>query len=115
MVVDDAEADRINLEQIISDKGISVISARNGKEALQKACAERPDMIFLDILMPDMDGFETCRVLRDVEAMKDIPVVIVSSKSNKADRIWAMEQGATAYLTKPYTPADIDGMLGRFH
>lgn len=114
MIVDDAESDRIHLEQIVREKGFSVVSAKSGKEAIEKVRDQRPNMIFLDILMPDMDGFETCRTLHDEEGLSGIPVVMVSSKSNKADRVWAMEQGASGYLTKPYTSADIDGMLGRF-
>jgi len=114
MIVDDAEADRIHLEQIVRDHGFSVVSARSGREAIEKVRDRRPDLIFLDILMPDMDGFETCRTLNDDEGLSGIPVVMVSSKSNKADRVWAMEQGASGYVTKPYTQADIDGMLGRF-
>lgn len=114
MIVDDAEADRIHLEQIVRDHGFSVVSARSGREAIEKVRDRRPDLIFLDILMPDMDGFETCRTLNDDAGLSGIPVVMVSSKSNKADRVWAMEQGASGYVTKPYTQADIDGMLGRF-
>lgn len=114
MIVDDAEADRIHLEQIVRDNGFSVVSAKSGREAIEKVRDRRPDLIFLDILMPDMDGFETCRTLNDDKGLSGIPVVMVSSKSNKADRVWAMEQGASGYVTKPYTQADIDGMLGRF-
>ncbi len=115
LVVDDAEPDRLNLQQIVSENGITVASASSGREALEKARSDRPDLIFLDILMPDMDGFETCRMLRNDETTRGIPVVIVSSKSNKADRIWALEQGASAYITKPYTAADIQGTLAQFH
>lgn len=114
MIVDDAEADRIHLEQIVQGHGFSVVSARTGKEAIEKVRDHRPDLIFLDILMPDMDGFETCRTLNDDKGLSGIPVVMVTSKANKADRIWAMEQGASGYVTKPYSTADIDGMLVRF-
>jgi len=115
LVVDDAEPDRLNLEQIVSENGVTVASASSGREALEMARSDRPDLIFLDILMPDMDGFETCRMLRNDETTSRIPVVIVSSKSNKADRVWALEQGASAYITKPYTEADIQGTLAQFH
>ncbi|MEX0914409.1 MAG: response regulator [Wenzhouxiangellaceae bacterium] len=115
LVVDDAEADRLNLEQIVVENGVSVSSAANGREAIEKARSDRPDLIFLDILMPEMDGFETCRLLQGDEHTRDIPVVIVSSKPNKADRIWALEQGASGYITKPYTASDIQGALAQYH
>ncbi|GAB4189091.1 MAG: response regulator [Wenzhouxiangellaceae bacterium] len=115
LIVDDAAPDRTNLEQIISDHGLLVATAKNGEEALEKIQSDVPDLIFLDILMPGMDGFETCRNLRANEATSKIPVVIVSSKANKADRVWAMEQGASAYVTKPYTADDIHDVMQRFN
>lgn len=115
LIVDDAAPDRVNLEQIVSEDGLMVTTAANGIEALEKAKADTPDIIFLDILMPGMDGFETCRTLRANDSTRNIPVVMVSSKSNKADRIWAMEQGASGYITKPYTADDIRGMMQRFN
>lgn len=115
LIVDDAAPDRVNLEQIISKDGLMVTTAANGQEAIEKARNDTFDLIFLDILMPDMDGFETCRNLRAEDSTRNIPVVMVSSKANKADRIWAMEQGASAYVTKPYTADDIKGALARFN
>ncbi|MCG8463842.1 MAG: response regulator [Xanthomonadales bacterium] len=115
LIVDDAAPDRVNLEQIVSDDGLMVSTATNGNEALEKASEDTPDIIFLDILMPGMDGFETCRNLRKNDNTRNIPVVMVSSKANKADRIWAMEQGASGYITKPYTADDIRGVMERFN
>ena len=115
LIVDDAAPDRVNLEQIVSKDGFMVSTATNGEEAIEKAKNDTPDLIFLDILMPGMDGFETCRSLRANDTTRNIPVVMVSSKANKADRIWAMEQGASGYITKPYTADDIRGVMERFN
>lgn len=107
LIVDDAATDRSNLQGIVTSAGYTASIASSGKEGMARALADKPDVILLDILMQDMDGFELCRGLRANEATKKTPIVIVSSKNNKADRIWALEQGATAYVTKPYKPEDI--------
>jgi twitching motility two-component system response regulator PilH len=81
-----------------------VITANNGKEALEKAKTEKPDLIFLDIIMPDMDGYATCRALINDPETKNIPVIFVTSKGQKADRVWAQMQGGKDLVAKPYSP-----------
>jgi len=103
LVVDDSPADLANIRNIFSELGIVVSTASSGRDAVTKAKSERPGMIFLDIVMPDIDGFETCRQLKADPTTKDIPVVFVSSKNQKADKVWAQMQGGRAYVTKPYT------------
>ncbi|MCK7579679.1 MAG: response regulator [Chromatiales bacterium] len=97
------DTDRKNLEQIVSAAGYQVISAKSGVEAIAKAKAERPDAILLDVIMPEMNGFQACRALTADAATKDIPVVLVSSKGEKTDKLWGEEQGARGYVTKPFT------------
>ena len=70
------------------------------EEAIKKAKAEKPDVIFLDIVMPEMDGFATCRALHEDPETKDIPVIFVSSKNQKADKVWAQMQGAKDLIGK---------------
>lgn len=111
LVVDDSMTALTNIKNIVTDAGCLVFTATNGQEAFEKAKAEKPDVIFLDIIMPDQDGFGTCRKLAGNSETKDIPVVFVTSKNQKADRIWAQMQGAKGYVTKPYTPEDILGQL----
>lgn len=107
LVVDDSPVELANIQGIVSDAGCLVLTATNGQEALTKAKAEKPDLIFLDIVMPDQDGFATCRELSNDTATKDIPVVFVTSKNQKADRVWAQMQGAKGYITKPYDSNEI--------
>ncbi len=107
LIVDDAATDRSNLQNIVTAAGFIASTANSGREGMERALLDKPDVILLDILMQDMDGFELCRSLRAHETTKKTPIVIVSSKNNKADRIWAMEQGATAYVAKPYKPEEI--------
>jgi twitching motility two-component system response regulator PilH len=103
LVVDDSPVDQANIKNALSDAGCIVITASNGTEAIAKAKAEKPAIIFLDIIMPEMDGFETCRTLSQDPLTKDIPIVFVSSKDQKADRVWGQLQGAKGHLAKPFT------------
>lgn len=107
LVVDDSVAELKNIKAILTDAGYVVVTAASGKESLEKAKAEQPSIIFLDIVMPEMDGYEACRTLAQDPSTKQIPVVFVSSKSQKADRIWGQLQGAKGYVAKPYTADQI--------
>jgi len=106
LVVDDSPTDLAHIQSIVADAGCMVLTASNGQEALDKARTDKPDLIFLDIIMPDHDGFGTCRQLTSDNDTKGIPVVFVTSKNQKADRLWAQMQGAKGYITKPYA-ADV--------
>ena len=107
LICDDSSTDRQNLEQILSKVSCIVIVCANGKDAIAKAKAEKPDLIFLDIVMPEMDGYATCRALRNDAETKGIPVVFVSSKGQKADKMWAQMQGGKDLVSKPFTADDI--------
>ena len=114
LVVDDVATDRIHLSEILTDAGYQVITAASGKEALNLANSDKPDLIFLDIVMDDMDGYQACRKLTSGETTKDIPVVMVSANKQKVDKLWARKQGARAYVTKPYTNDDITSQIQKF-
>lgn len=114
LVVDDVTTDRLHLQEILADAGYQVVTASSGREALQMASTENPDLIFLDIVMEDMDGYQACRKLTTNERTKHIPVVIVSANNQKVDRLWAQKQGARAYVTKPYTSEDIASQILKF-
>lgn len=107
LVVDDVATDLKKLETIIAGAGYTVITASSGKDAIEKTKSMQPDAVFLDVIMPDMNGFQVCRAIKTDDATKRIPVVIVSSKGEKTDKVWGQEQGATAYITKPYTSDQI--------
>ena len=111
LCVDDSATDLKNLEQICSGAGYQVITATSGKDAVAKAKSEHPDAILLDVIMPDMNGFQVCRAITHDAATKDIPVILVSSKGEKTDKLWGAEQGAKGYVTKPYTPDQLLGEL----
>ncbi len=114
LCVDDVAADLINIEKIVASANIHVRTATSGAEAIEKAKSEKPGIIFLDVNMPGMDGFATTRALKKDPDTKDIPVVLVTSKGQKADKMWAKMQGAEGYVVKPYTEADILDQLKAF-
>ena len=107
LVVDDSAPELSNIKKIISNIGCIVISASNGKQALDLAKSEKPDIIFMDIIMPDMDGYEATRKLSNDPLTRNIPIIFVSSKGQKADKLWGQMQGGKGYITKPYTPEQI--------
>jgi twitching motility two-component system response regulator PilH len=107
LVVDDSPVELANLRTLLTDHGYHTIVATTGREAVERASAESPSLILLDIIMPDMDGYEACRKLRADPKTKSIPVVFVSSKNQKADHLWASMQGAKSLVCKPYTPEQI--------
>nr|MBS0021524.1 response regulator [Gammaproteobacteria bacterium] len=107
LVCDDSATDVTNIKGILEDVGCTVITAFNGAEALRMAKVEKPDMIFLDIIMPEMDGYEACRSLANDPATKHIPVVFVTTKNQKADRLWAQMQGGKDFISKPFVAEQI--------
>ena len=107
LVVDDTAAHLQQMKEIVSEAGYQGITATSGKEAVEKTKSEKPDMVFLDIVMDDLDGYGACREITRDPATKDIPVVFVSTKSNRADRLWAEKQGAKALLSKPINSDEI--------
>lgn len=102
LIVDDeeyiVELLRINLKK----QGYEPICAYSGVEALEQAQKMRPDLILLDIMMPDMDGLETCRKLREDRTMKKVPIIILSAKSEETDKVIGLGVGADDYMTKPF-------------
>jgi twitching motility two-component system response regulator PilH len=114
LVVDDSPAELTNLRKIVADLGCIVISASNGVQAVELAKSEKPDIIFMDIIMPDMDGYEATRKLSNDPAVKNIPIIFISSKNQKADKLWGQMQGGKGYITKPYTPDQIIKQIRMF-
>lgn len=111
LIVDDSATDLMNLKNIVESKGVQTVTASSGKEAIEKAKNESPDLIFMDIIMDNMDGYSACREIKAEANTKDIPVVFVTSKNQKADVMWAKKQGGRALVGKPYTDADIAAEL----
>jgi len=114
LIVDDIRSEVQLIANVLTPQGYDCIQASNAVEAMERARAERPDLILLDIVMPGQDGFATCRQLKRDAATKDIPVVLVSSKNGESDRFWGQKQGAVEYLPKPFSPSDLMSIVKRF-
>jgi len=102
LVTDDEPANYRILEEYLSECGFSVLTASNGKKALELATAHPPDLILLDVVMPGIDGFETCRQLKDQEVTAAIPVIFTTSLTRTAEKVKGFRAGAVDYITKPF-------------
>lgn len=104
LVVDDESSLRLLVVGTLQAYDYQVFKAENGYEALEIARSERPDLVLLDVAMPEMDGFEVCRRLKADPVTKDVVVVMLTVLAQEADRKRGLEAGADAYLTKPFSP-----------
>ena len=107
LVVDDEEDILHFLELVLSEKGYQVSTASGGQEALTKAQLERPDLVLLDIMMPQMDGWEVLKLLRVDEETADIPVAMLSARTEAKDRVQGLQEGAIDYICKPFSLQDL--------
>lgn len=101
LIIDDSAAEVHQLQAVLEGAGYATIAARSGEEGVEVAKKQHPDLILMDIVMPGLNGFQATRQLHKNDATRDIPVIVVSTKSEKTDRIWALRQGAREYLVKP--------------
>ncbi len=111
MVIDDSNTIRRTAETLLKKAGCDVISADNGFEALPVISAHHPDILFIDIMMPRLDGYQTCALVKNNPKFRDIPVVMLSSKDGLFDRAKGRVVGAEQYLTKPFTKDDLLGAI----
>jgi len=102
LVVDD-EVEAVKMMRIVLEaSGYEVIGAHEGQEALKKAREENPDLIILDLMLPKIDGYKVCRMLKFDEKYKHIPIVMFTARAQESDRKMGEEVGADAYITKPF-------------
>jgi two-component system alkaline phosphatase synthesis response regulator PhoP/two-component system response regulator VicR len=107
LAVDD-ERHIVRLVQInLQKEGYEVVTAGNGREALEKVKSEKPDLIVMDVMMPEMDGFEALENLKADEATAQIPVIMLTAKAQDADVFSGWQKGADLYLTKPFNPSEL--------
>ncbi len=107
LVVDD-EPDIVELVAFnLQQEGFEVITAVNGWEAVEKARATLPDLILLDLMLPELDGFAVCEMLRRLSATADIPVIMLTAWTSEPSRILGLELGADDYVTKPFSPREL--------
>lgn len=107
LAVDD-EKHIVRLVQInLLKEGYEVVTATNGREALEAVAQQKPDLIVMDVMMPEMDGFEALQKLKENPASADIPVIMLTAKAQDADVFKGWQSGADLYLTKPFNPQEL--------
>ena len=107
LVVDDIPVNIQLLDKQLSSSGFNIVIARNGEEALTQVDAEKPDLVLLDVMMPKLDGFETCRILKSNNKTNYIPVIMVTALNEMEDKIKGVEAGADDFITKPFNKHEL--------
>jgi twitching motility two-component system response regulator PilG len=111
LVIDDSKTIRRTAETLLSKEGCQVFTAVDGFDALAKIADHRPDIIFVDIMMPRLDGYQTCALIKHNRTFKDTPVIMLSSKDGLFDRARGRIVGSEHYLTKPFTKDELLGAI----
>lgn len=114
LIADDTASELALMSVVVKDLGHHVITAVDGATCITAAKANRPALILLDVVMPNSDGFKTCRQLKKDPDTAGIPIVIVSTKNQDSDKFWAERQGANHYITKPFTPTQLSEAVRAF-
>ncbi len=107
VVVDDVYAELQLIEGILKSAGHTVLSYMNAEKLEDKLASDKPDLVVLDVVMPGRNGFQACRDLKNDDRFKRIPVMLCTSKGQESDKFWGQQQGADAYIVKPFKPEDL--------
>jgi CheY-like chemotaxis protein len=113
LIVDDMLTDRTLIGKVVAEAGYQPVYAANGKDAIAGAKLHRPVLIFLDVVMPDINGFNVCRDLKKDPATAAIPICLVTTKNTDSDRFWGKKQGADDHVAKPFSPETLQAVLRR--
>ena len=110
LIVDDEPHIRLLLEQALEeleDEGVEILTAQDGEEALQLVQKEKPEIVFLDVMMPKLNGYDVCERIKNTLGMKDIYIIMLTAKGEEFDKQKGIEAGANIYMTKPFDPDEI--------
>ena len=111
MIIDDSRTIRRTAETLLSREGCDVVTATDGFEALSKIADHTPQIIFVDIMMPRLDGYQTCALIKNNQTFKSVPVIMLSSKDGLFDKARGRIVGSEQYLTKPFTREELLGAI----
>lgn len=110
LVVDDEAHIRLLIEQALEeleDEGVEILTAENGEEALQIIRGQKPNLVFLDVMLPKMNGFDVCQQVKSDLGMRDVYVIMLTAKGQEYDKRRGEEVGANLYMTKPFDPDEL--------
>ncbi|MFL9584623.1 twitching motility response regulator PilH [Stenotrophomonas sp. AB1(2024)] len=113
LIVDDSPSQQLGIKRIVEKLGHETLTAEDGAAGVEVAKAELPDLVLMDVVMPNLNGFQATRTLAREATTKHIPVILVTTKDQDTDRMWGMRQGAKAYITKPFSEDELSEVLER--
>ena len=113
LIVDDSPSQLMGIRRIVEKLGHEAITAEDGAEGVDKARSEQPDLVLMDVVMPNLNGFQATRAITRDPATRHIPVIMVTTKDQETDRVWGMRQGAKAYLSKPFSESELAEMIAK--
>ncbi len=114
LIVDDSETQITPIVQVLEKHHHSVKTVESGEAGVQYAKSEKPDLIFMDIVMPGLNGFQATRQITSNPSTSDIPVVLISTKDQETDKVWGTRQGAKGYLVKPISESALLSAINEF-
>lgn len=107
LIVDDSPSQLMGIRRIVESLGHEALTAEDGAAGVEAAKRELPDLILMDVVMPNLNGFQATRSITRDPATKHIPVILVTTKDQETDKVWGMRQGARAYITKPFSDTEL--------
>ncbi len=107
LIVDDSPSQLMGIRRIVEKLGHEALTAEDGAAGVEAAKRELPDLILMDVVMPNLNGFQATRSITRETTTRHIPVILVTTKDQDTDRVWGMRQGARAYLTKPFSETEL--------
>jgi len=114
LIVDDSPSQLVGIKKIVESLGHQVVTAEDGASGVEAAKRELPDLVLMDVVMPNLNGFQATRQISKDPTTCHIPVILVTTKDQETDRMWGMRQGAKAYLTKPIKESDLEATINQF-
>ncbi len=114
LIVDDSPSQLMSIRRIVEKLGHEALTAEDGAAGVEAAKRELPDLILMDVVMPNLNGFQATRSITREPTTKHIPVILVTTKDQDTDRLWGMRQGAKAYITKPFSESELAAMIGQY-
>ena len=111
LIVDDSPSQLMGIRRIVEKLGHEALTAEDGAAGVELAKKELPDLILMDVVMPNLNGFQATRSISREPTTKHIPVILVTTKDQETDRMWGMRQGARAYLTKPFSEEELSEVI----
>ena len=114
LIVDDSPSQLMGIRRIVEKLGHDALTAEDGAAGVEAAKREIPDLILMDVVMPNLNGFQATRSITREATTKHIPVILVTTKDQDTDRMWGLRQGAKAYITKPFSETELSELIAQY-